>query len=116
MLRESIPRVSPKANGPASVGSASEAYHQAKEVPMAQLHSALSDLQPSVEHVAGAINSMIAERAQERLGKIPAVGPLPEAPKTPTPLKPRAPGVYFGLSSDEYHADPSLGSTDLKRL
>lgn len=29
---------------------------------------------------------------------------------------PHEPGVYFGLPEDEYHADPSLGSTDLKNL
>lgn len=29
---------------------------------------------------------------------------------------PREPGIYFGLPEAEYHADPSLGSTDLKRL
>lgn len=27
-----------------------------------------------------------------------------------------APGIYFGLDEDVYHADPALGSTDLKRL
>lgn len=27
-----------------------------------------------------------------------------------------APGVYFGMAEDEYHADPSLGSTDIRRL
>lgn len=26
------------------------------------------------------------------------------------------PGVYFGMSEDAYHADPALGSTDLRRL
>lgn len=28
----------------------------------------------------------------------------------------REPGVYFGLDEAEYHADPSLGSTDVRRL
>lgn len=28
----------------------------------------------------------------------------------------RAPGVYFGLPEDDYHADVSLGSTDIKNL
>jgi hypothetical protein len=28
----------------------------------------------------------------------------------------REPGVYFGLPSADYHADPSLGSSDVKRL
>ena len=27
-----------------------------------------------------------------------------------------APGVYFGLDDETYHADPALGSTDMKRL
>lgn len=31
-------------------------------------------------------------------------------------LAPRPPGVYFGLDEDEYHADPSLGSTSIKKL
>jgi hypothetical protein len=30
--------------------------------------------------------------------------------------QPRDPGVYFSLSEDEYHRDPSLGSTDEKDL
>lgn len=34
---------------------------------------------------------------------------------SPSP-RPREPGVYFGLPEAEHHADPSLGSTDLKRL
>src|SRR5204862_7324383 len=67
-----------------------------------------------VDQVAGAINGMIAERAQERLRKHPVVEP--ELPKVPPPLKPRAPGVYFNLPMTDYHADPSLGSTDLKAL
>jgi hypothetical protein len=72
--------------------------------------STRSDL--SVEQVAGAINGMIAERAAERLRQAPAAEP---APKPAQPL-PREPGVYFGLPMAEYHADPSLGSTDLKAL
>lgn len=36
--------------------------------------------------------------------------PLPES------VAFHAPGVYFGMPEDEYHADPSLGSTDMKRL
>ena len=39
---------------------------------------------------------------------------LPCAPSID--LKPMAPGVYFNLPMAEYHADPSLGSTDLKAL
>ena len=31
-------------------------------------------------------------------------------------LKPREPGVYFNLPAEDYHADPSLGSTDIKHL
>jgi PDDEXK-like domain of unknown function (DUF3799) len=75
---------------------------------VAQAFSHLSVRDPSVEQVAGAINAMIAERAAERLGK---------APTQPEPsLKPHEPGVYFNLPAAEYHADPSLGSSDLKRL
>lgn len=36
-----------------------------------------------------------------------------EAPKNPTP---RAPGIYFGLDEQEYHLDPSLGSSNEKDL
>jgi hypothetical protein len=50
---------------------------------------------------------MIAERAADRL-KASAVAP--------PPLKPHEAGVYFNLPAAEYHADPSLGSGDLKRL
>lgn len=31
-------------------------------------------------------------------------------------LEPFAPGIYFGLDEDDYHADPALGSTDMKKL
>jgi hypothetical protein len=80
---------------------------------MAQAHSHLSASHLSVEHVAGQINGMIAERAAERLREAPKAQPQPE----PEPVKrPRAPGVYFGLPMADYHADPSLGSTDLKAL
>jgi hypothetical protein len=74
---------------------------------MAQAHSPVPSSQPSVEQVAGAINAMIAERAAERLGKAPAPAPA---------LKTRDPGVYFGLPMADYHADPSVGSSDIKRL
>ena len=91
---------------------------------MAQAHSHLSDAHLSVEQTAGAINAMIAERAEERLRKAPAAEPPSETPTpNPTPpeggeaaLKPHAPGIVFGMPAEEYHRDPSLGSTDLKRL
>lgn len=39
------------------------------------------------------------------------------APNATTAMpKSRAPGVYFGLANDEYHADPSLGGTDIKTI
>jgi PDDEXK-like domain of unknown function (DUF3799)/SAP domain len=77
----------------------------------AQAHSDLSASPLSVEQTAAAINGMIAERAAERLHKAPA----PQPASRPA-IQPREPGVYFGLSSAAYHADPSLGSSDLKRL
>ena len=83
---------------------------------MAQAQSHLSASQLSVEQTAAALQGMIAERAAERLGNAPVVEPLSETPKSPAALQPRAPGVYFGLNSEEYHRDPSLGSTDLKAL
>lgn len=30
--------------------------------------------------------------------------------------QPFNPGIYFGLDEDDYHADPALGSTDMKKL
>src|SRR5690242_14130853 len=81
----------------------------------AQAHSPLSDASLSVERTAGAINAMIAERAAERLHKASAAEPLTKAPQTAA-LKPHAPGIVFGMPAEEYHRDPSLGSTDLKRL
>jgi len=74
---------------------------------MPQAEVRLPSSHPSVEQVAGQINTMIAERAAERLK-------APEAEAQPT--KPREPGIYFGLPSAEYHANQSLGSSDLKRL
>jgi hypothetical protein len=79
---------------------------------MAQAATRLSASHPSVEQVAGAINAMIAERAVERLHKPPAAQRAGEAPAPAV----RQPGVYFGLPSADYHSDPSLGSSDIKRL
>jgi PDDEXK-like domain of unknown function (DUF3799)/SAP domain len=107
MLRSILP---PETDEARERWNAHEPLARAKEVPMAQAHSALRGSDPSVEQVAGAINAIIAERAAERL-KAPVAEPTPQ----PT-LKPREPGVYFGLPSAEYHVDPSLGSSDLKRL
>jgi hypothetical protein len=78
---------------------------------MAQTAHDLSASSLSVDQVAGALNGMLAERAAERLQQHrPAVEAAPKV------LKPRPPGVYFNLPMDEYHRDPSLGSTDLKAL
>ena len=77
---------------------------------MGQTESALSPSHPSVQQVAGAINAMIAERAAERFAT--ALQPAQSEPS----LNPRKPGIYFCLPNTEYHADPSLGSSDLKRL
>lgn len=63
----------------------------------------------SVEPCASAINSMIAGRARPESVREPA----PESAPAP---KPHATGVYFAMPAAEYHADPSLGSTDFKRL
>lgn len=74
---------------------------------MPQAGIRLPSSQPSVEHVAGQINAMIGERAADRLRASAA---------EPPPLKSHEAGVYFNLPAAEYHADPSLGSSDLKRL
>ena len=37
-------------------------------------------------------------------------------PVTDVKPKPLTPGVYFGLDEAAYHADPSLGSSDERRL
>jgi hypothetical protein len=91
---------------------------------MPQAVSPVSASQLSVEQVAGQINGMIAERAQERLRMPPAAEPPGlgsrnanlRSGETLTASAPRTPGVYFGLPMAEYHSDPSLGSTDLKAL
>jgi hypothetical protein len=106
----SIPTQSPESSVPRRCWSTDEALIQPKEVAMGQTESALSPSHPSVQQVAGAINQMIAERAAEHL-KAPVAEPTPEPS-----LKPREPGVYFNLPAAEYHADPSVGSSDLKRL
>lgn len=79
---------------------------------MAQTVSHLSASSLSVDQVAGALNGMIAERAAERLRGEPNGATVDTVPA----VKPRPPGIYFGLPSAEYHADPSLGSSDIKRL
>lgn len=78
---------------------------------MPQAVSRLAPSQISVEQVATQINGMIAERAAERLRK----APIDSATET-LRVNHHAPGVYFGLPSARYHADPSLGGSDLKRL
>jgi hypothetical protein len=83
---------------------------------MAQVQSHLPASQLSVEQTAAAINGMIAERAADRLREPPLAEPPAEAPKTPAPLEPHAPGIVFGMPAADYHRDPSLGSTGLKRL
>ncbi|MBI1182617.1 MAG: hypothetical protein GC201_18920 [Alphaproteobacteria bacterium] len=40
----------------------------------------------------------------------------PTNPKTENAYPIHAPGIYFGLSDTDYHADPALGSTGIKRL
>jgi hypothetical protein len=82
---------------------------------MAQTASHLSASSLSVDQVAGAINGMIAERATERLRGEPGQTNGVNS-HTVSAAKPREPGVYFGLPMDDYHRDPSLGSTDLKAL
>lgn len=49
---------------------------------------------------------------------MPKLTALAEASYIQIPFEsqPRAPGIYFGLAEDEYHADPSLGSSSLKTL
>ena len=58
--------------------------------------------------------------APARLAVPPLVIDLKAEPEAHLParpaVKPMAPGVYFGLPHAQYHADPSCGSTDLKRL
>lgn len=63
--------------------------------------------QPSVEQAAAALNEMI--RARHQAPARPASSPSERT-------APRQPGLYFNLPMDEYHRDPSLGSTDLKAL
>ncbi len=76
---------------------------------MAQANVELLRPELSVERTAAAINGMIAERAAGRL--------KPREPAAEVaPSKPHAPGVYFAMPAAEYHQDPSLGSTDVKRL
>src|SRR5262249_49557569 len=105
MLR---PILSPEPNEARRSCKTNEPLPRPKEVTMAEVLSPLPGSHTSIQQVAGAINTMIAERAAERL----------KAPQTPAapPLEPREPGVYFGLSAADYHADTSLGSSDLKRI
>jgi PDDEXK-like domain of unknown function (DUF3799)/SAP domain len=102
--------LSPKTNEARWSCKTNEPLTQAKETPMAQANAHLS-ASLSVEQIAGQINNMLAERASERLHKAPA-----QAPEASSPTKPHAPGIVFGMAAEAYHADPSLGSTDIKRL
>jgi hypothetical protein len=67
------------------------------------------------------LSTMIRQRAPDLPAVVAGAGMAPNgaADKSPAPAATptaREPGVYFGLPAAEYHADPSLGSTDLKRL
>jgi hypothetical protein len=110
MLSRSIPTQSPETNEARERWNAHEPLTNGKgvhPVPQAEVRLPSS---PSVEQIAAQVTNMIAERARERLRKAPT-------PAEPTPESaPKQPGVYFGLPSAEYHADHSLGSSDLKRL
>jgi hypothetical protein len=64
----------------------------------------------SIEQAAATINGMIAERAKEALEGRPTEAAKPALPQ------PHPPGCYFNLPAATYHADPSLGGGDLKRL
>jgi hypothetical protein len=79
---------------------------------MPQADSRLAPSQLSVEQVASAINAMVAERAAVRLRKAAATDSTTETLR----VSHHAPGIYFGLPAAEYHTDPSLGGSDLKRL
>jgi hypothetical protein len=74
---------------------------------MAKAESRLPSEDPSVEHVA--------RKLVDRLQANQAGGPSRQPSKQAEPER-REPGVYFGLPAANYHADPSLGSSDIKRL
>jgi hypothetical protein len=76
---------------------------------MAQADSRLLPEDPSVEHIAAKLVERL--RAKHKAGYA-----THQPPPRPTAPKRREPGVYFGLPAADYHADPSLGSTDIKRL
>jgi hypothetical protein len=61
---------------------------------------------PTEEQISAKLADLLAAKTK----------PAPVAEPALRSAEPRTPGVYFGLSSAEYHADPSLGSADLKRL
>jgi hypothetical protein len=78
------------------------------EVPMTQASPGLSP-DASAEQIAGRLNQLLRENHERRTN---GQGAPPQAAKP----KPREPGVYFGLPAAEYHADPAIGSSDIKRL
>jgi hypothetical protein len=72
---------------------------------------ATASLRPdaSAEQIAGKLNQLLRDKHERPNGQEKAA-PLPSVPIR------REPGVYFGLPAADYLADPSLGSSDLKRL
>jgi hypothetical protein len=76
---------------------------------MAQPIPRLQSEDPSVEHIAGKLVAVLRANHQT---KPPVPAPAPRPPIAPI----RNAGVIFGLPAADYHADPSLGASDLKRL
>jgi hypothetical protein len=75
----------------------------------------LKDANPASAAVI--LSTMIESRKSAPLPTKPAAAGIGAGNGAAAPMPvPREPGVYFGLSERDYHADPSLGSTDLKRL
>jgi hypothetical protein len=63
-------------------------------------------------------NSSVEQIAAELVEKLKTKGGHPNdqvAPLQSVPMR-REPGIYFGLPAAAYHADQSLGSTDIRRL
>lgn len=76
---------------------------------MAQAESRLSPETAPVEEIA----AKLVEKLEAKRQAAQAPGDGAAARKAP---ERREPGVYFELPALDYHADPSLGSSDIKRL
>jgi hypothetical protein len=68
-----------------------------------------AEISPDEVEISAKLNALLYARRTPKAS-------VPKEKAAPVELTHRAPGVYFGLPMADYHADPSVGSSDLRRI